>query len=540
MSDAASLERQNKDLTMQCRALLREVEELRNQLASPAVQRALVRSSSQGQNQGASNIDENNLPEVGTGVDAENFITQHLVLYKNVNQLQEQNQKLLKVVRQLSADNERESEKMMQQLREEYGNKIDAAMKEVQDIRQERQELETRVSSLVQQRDMYRILLAEADRSVIGESMGEQHSVAVGISTISEVMSPGSSGVRTTKDAIKMLEQENNEFKERNEAALSLLRTELNAAQDARLKAEQRAAQSESDASFLRDRHKSLQSTMDSLNTEITGLRAKISELSMNVTSYERKISEQQSELLNVRWEKQKESDSKITAETSLKHSEAKINQLNQEIEAIKNEKNQMQRLLNQISMSRDEDQRRSTEDIKRMNEDLERKEKDLTELRSEVELLSHVAKERSKLDEMRVAYEYKLGELRAVTNHRLQNSVLSYLHSKSMRKSDEEMAHLREENIKLESAAKNSQEKADFFQKQLESAESRFREALYQQQSRGPSLGGLIFQLTCVQSQIAAPSSSLESTEAGQGSRYRIAENDIAALKSEIEQLKH
>ena len=73
------------------------MEELRNQLASPAVQRALVRSSSQGQNQGTPNIDENNMPEVGTGVDAENFITQHLVIYKNVNQLQEQNQKLLKV-----------------------------------------------------------------------------------------------------------------------------------------------------------------------------------------------------------------------------------------------------------------------------------------------------------------------------------------------------------------------------------------------------------------------------------------------------------
>ena len=73
-----------------------------------------------------------------------------------------------------------------------------------------------------------------------------------------------------------------------------------------------------------------------------------------------------------------------------------------QEIEAIKNEKNQvllvpplqllahkfaqMQRLLNQISMSRDEDQRRWSEDLKRMSEDLERKEKDLTDLRSEVD----------------------------------------------------------------------------------------------------------------------------------------------------------
>ena len=49
------------------------------------------------------------------------------------------------------------------------------------------------------------------------------------------------------------------------------------------------------------------------MNTEITGLRAKISELSMNVSSYERKISDQQTELLNVRWEKQKESDSKVS-----------------------------------------------------------------------------------------------------------------------------------------------------------------------------------------------------------------------------------
>jgi hypothetical protein len=47
MAELSSLERERADLSLQCRALLREVEELRASMASPAVQRARIRSAQQ-------------------------------------------------------------------------------------------------------------------------------------------------------------------------------------------------------------------------------------------------------------------------------------------------------------------------------------------------------------------------------------------------------------------------------------------------------------------------------------------------------------
>ena len=87
MSDANSLEMQNSDLTAQCRALLRTVEEYREQLASPAVQRAVMVSGGGG---GGGMLAEGE--SIGKGTDAQSFITKQLLTFRNVEELQEQNQ----------------------------------------------------------------------------------------------------------------------------------------------------------------------------------------------------------------------------------------------------------------------------------------------------------------------------------------------------------------------------------------------------------------------------------------------------------------
>ena len=87
MSDANSLEMQNADLTAQCRALLRTVEEYREQFASPAVQRAVMVSGGGG---GVGMLAEHE--SIGKGSDAQSFITKQLLTFNNVEELQQQNQ----------------------------------------------------------------------------------------------------------------------------------------------------------------------------------------------------------------------------------------------------------------------------------------------------------------------------------------------------------------------------------------------------------------------------------------------------------------
>jgi hypothetical protein len=78
---------QNADLTAQCRALLRTVEEYREQFASPAVQRAVMVSGGGG---GVGMLAEHE--SIGKGSDAQSFITKQLLTFNNVEELQQQNQ----------------------------------------------------------------------------------------------------------------------------------------------------------------------------------------------------------------------------------------------------------------------------------------------------------------------------------------------------------------------------------------------------------------------------------------------------------------
>ena len=73
------------------------------------------------------------------------------------------------MVRQLSDDMDREAEVRKEELRAEYASRIEEALREVQEIRSERDRLEATNHSLAEQRDMYRILLAQADRSYVQE-----------------------------------------------------------------------------------------------------------------------------------------------------------------------------------------------------------------------------------------------------------------------------------------------------------------------------------------------------------------------------------
>ena len=101
--------------------------------------------------------------------------------------------------------------------------------------------------------------------------------------------------------------------------------------------------------------------------------------------------------------------------------------------------------------------------------------EKDCTDARGEL------AKERAKVDEVRMTSERKLSELRT-----------------ALRKAEEELTEMRTDKIRLEADVKTASDKASLLERQLEQAEARFRDALaYQQRavevaaSPGRGMGG-------------------------------------------------
>ena len=359
MSDATSLERENHDLKEQCQALLRAVEEYRAQLASPAVQQTVMGDES----------------IIGRGPDAQSFITKQLLTFRNVEELQEQNQKLLKVVRQLSADMDREAEVRKEELRAEFGGRVEEALREVEEIRTKKELLEAENESLSQQRDMYRILLAEADRSYLQaeedadaavHAEGRAPAGQSGQVSSSEVVSPSSRG-RGAADAVRKVQQEMKELRERSESLLQESRDQVAAMREEKTKSTLACAQAQSDCSFFKEKMESFRSTNEALTKEVNDLRGRTSTLQGELGSAEGRLSQSTKETVDAKHREQQAREMLVAAEAGKKHAEERIMQLEGDLNGLKTEKAQIHNSMMFVKTMHEEDTKRYAEDLARL-----------------------------------------------------------------------------------------------------------------------------------------------------------------------------
>uniref|UniRef100_H0WIZ7 Nucleoprotein TPR n=1 Tax=Otolemur garnettii TaxID=30611 RepID=H0WIZ7_OTOGA len=136
--DNQRMEIQIKDLSQQIRVLLMELEEARGNhvIRDEEVSSADISSSSE-------------------------VISQHLVSYRNIEELQQQNQRLLVALRELGETREREEQETTSSKITELQLKLESALTELEQLRESRQHQMQLVDSIVRQRDMYRILLSQ-------------------------------------------------------------------------------------------------------------------------------------------------------------------------------------------------------------------------------------------------------------------------------------------------------------------------------------------------------------------------------------------
>ena len=120
----------------------------------------------------------------GETLSAQGVISEHLLTFDDISVLQTRNAQLLKVVRKLSADQEsgevqRQLQKRVKVVQGQSGSgdwdesgepaavaALQAAMKELSNLRDTRERTEEMVMSLVQQRDLYKAMLEEADITI--------------------------------------------------------------------------------------------------------------------------------------------------------------------------------------------------------------------------------------------------------------------------------------------------------------------------------------------------------------------------------------
>ncbi|CAN8000612.1 unnamed protein product [Ixodes hexagonus] len=137
---------QCQDLSKQVCQLLKEVEDARGGYAAHAL-------SSQEQEISSS--------EEGPPISAGEVISKHLVSFRDIEELQRKNVELLAVVRELSKKQEDEEKRAAEDRAGDLRGKLESVLGQLQELEQERSRQVALVTSLAQQRDMYRALVAQ-------------------------------------------------------------------------------------------------------------------------------------------------------------------------------------------------------------------------------------------------------------------------------------------------------------------------------------------------------------------------------------------
>ena len=131
ITDAVSLEQLNKDLGQQVQFLLKK----------------------------------GMAPTTATGNSAGDVISNHLVTFENVQELQTRNMQLLQITRKLSDDQEKLQKFGGNENVESLHEQLEAANRELTALRDARIRTEDMVLGLVQQRDMYRAMVEDSDKT---------------------------------------------------------------------------------------------------------------------------------------------------------------------------------------------------------------------------------------------------------------------------------------------------------------------------------------------------------------------------------------
>ncbi|XP_048458062.1 translocated promoter region b, nuclear basket protein [Rhincodon typus] len=277
------LKMQVSDLSQQNRVLLMELEDARGNhiLREDEVSSADISSSSE-------------------------VITQHLVTYRNVEELQLQNQQLLVAIRELAEKQEQEEQEKTSTRISELELNLSEALNELERLREARTHQMQLVESIVRQRDMYRILLAQMtgvtipiqeteDASLISStpksSPGKSKPVPQMTSTPAPVPVAESAELVQARTALKQLQLHFESYKTEKAENDKMLNEQNEKLQDQLTQLRTQSTKLSTQLEFASKRYEMLQNNVDGFRREIASLRDRCQKLTTTVQKQEHIIS---------------------------------------------------------------------------------------------------------------------------------------------------------------------------------------------------------------------------------------------------------
>uniref|UniRef100_A0A8D0D7Y8 Nucleoprotein TPR n=1 Tax=Sander lucioperca TaxID=283035 RepID=A0A8D0D7Y8_SANLU len=327
-------------------------------------------------------------------------ISQHLVTFRGVEELQKQNQRLLVALRELSDAQEKEEFEATGNKRGELEQSLEKAKVELESLKEQRGQQIKMTESIVRQRDMYRMLLAQAT-GVSFPQQGtppEEFSLAStprrspaaiptpGTPTALVSMATESAEALEAKAALRQLQEVFSTYKKEHMESTKALTEQNEKLQDQISDLHSQNAKISTQLEFASKRYEMLQDNVERYRKEIASLREKGQNMAAASQKHEQTIHTLNEDLKAA---KEKLTMAEGHAETLRKERDMlKLveSRLNQEKESIMSQQQSQSLLLTNLQAIQATLERSETDTRQRLNSQLEKQEREISQLQKRLE----------------------------------------------------------------------------------------------------------------------------------------------------------
>ncbi|XP_062353872.1 nucleoprotein TPR isoform X4 [Cinclus cinclus] len=374
--ESQRLEVRVKDLSQQICVLLMELEEARGNhvIRDEAVSSADISSSSE-------------------------VITQHLVSYRNIQELQQQNQRLLVALRELGEAREKEEQETTSSKISELQSQLDEAVSELQQLRESRQHQLQLVESIIRQRDLFRILLTQTTGAIIPlqasgmlpeeiclTSTPKRPNLPQSMATPAPVSMSESVETVEAKAALKQLQEVFENYKKEKAENDKLLNEQNEKLQEQVTDLRSQNAKISTQLEFASKRYEMLQDNVEGYRREITSLHERTQKLTATTQKQEQIINTMTQDL---RGANEKLAVAEVRAENLKKEKDIlKMSdvRLTQQRDSLLVEQRGQNLLLTNLRTIQGILERSETETKQRLNNQIEKLEREVSQLKKKLE----------------------------------------------------------------------------------------------------------------------------------------------------------
>ncbi|KAJ1980870.1 Filament-forming protein [Dimargaris xerosporica] len=398
------LQQQVHDLGRQVQTLLREVEDDRaSQVSASGLVGVLASSQAR--------------------TDTDRVITEQLTTFKNIQELQQQNQRLLRVTRELADRMEREEKEAALRLSQQESQAIKDAEQLIVELRDELKLTKTKVQSYIHERDMLRRLLDQSHQATAaysahharggdtdaeafsrvpqGNDVPETPTPTHRSRVVQDGFSPSAAAVPSPTvgtgsvegvplaEYPKLLHELQANFDAyRRETGVDIkhMQTQLDAAQREASDHRVQCARAQAQVDFLNERYQMLLAARDAQTQELQDARNHHSQAQQTLASTERALQQSRQDLLDLQEhvEKTKTENANLRAEKSL--FKASEQRLLHENESLLKERSCLNDLMVNLLRVQNELERAESEAKRRYEHQTEQLERDLQSTRAKLQ----------------------------------------------------------------------------------------------------------------------------------------------------------